>query len=395
MGYILECTGYEVLTEDIIRGQGSYLYDNKGNCYVDFEAGVWCTSLGHNHYRVNRAITAQLEKISHVGYRYPNSIVEETAQKVLATLDMPEGKCVFLSSGSEAVELGVQMARNICKRPLLLVFSNSYLAAYGSAGSKSHEEWFLFDWSQCSGCCNMDKCDADCHLIKDIPFHLIGGFVFEPGNTSGLIKLPPIQLVRNLENMIRKNNGIIVVDEITTGTGRTGKWYGYMHYGMDPDIVAIGKGIGNGYPVSITAMKREIAEALKKNGFRYAQSHQNDPLGCAVVKEVIDVIREDDLIAASSEKGEWFLKELQQLASKHEAIKEVRGRGLMLGIEFRESIEKDRLRTLNKELFQKGFMVGYSKAANLFRFYPALNIKKEDIKSMLENLEELIVNILR
>lgn len=395
MGHIMECTSYEVLTKEIIRGHGSYVYDNKGNLYVDFEGGVWCTSLGHNHYRVNRAIMAQLGKISHVGYRYSNDVVEETAKKVLATLDMPEGKCVFLSSGSEAVELGVQMARSICKKPLLLTFSNAYLSAYGSAGSKSEEEWFLFDWSQCNGCLNIDKCDADCHLIKSIPFDLIGGFVFEPGNTSGLIKLPPKQLVRNLEDLIRQNNGIIVVDEITTGIGRTGKWYGYMHYGMDPDIVAIGKGIGNGYPVSVAAMKLEIAEALEKNGFHYAQSHQNDPLGCAVVKEVIDVIQEDDLIAASREKGEWFLKELLQLASKHEAIKEVRGRGLMLGIEFRESIEKDRIRTLNKELFQRGFIVGYKATANLFRFYPALNIKKEDIRSMLENLEELIINILQ
>lgn len=395
MGHILECTGYEVLTEEITGGKGSYLYDNKGNCYVDFEAGVWCASLGHNHDRVNKAITVQLEKISHVGYHYPNAIVEETAQKVLATLDIPDGKCVFLSSGSEAVELGVQMARNISQKPLLLAFSNAYLSAYGSAGSKSEEEWFLFDWSQCNGCYNMDKCDADCPRIKDIPFELIGGFVFEPGNTSGLIKLPPKQLVKNLECLVRQNKGIIVVDEVTTGTGRTGKWYGYMHYDMDPDIVAIGKGIGNGYPVSIAAMKEEIGEALEKNDFHYAQSHQNDPLGCAIVKEVIDVIEEEELIAVSNETGEWFLKELQQLANKHEAIKEVRGRGLMLGIEFKESIEKDRLRRLNKELFNRGFIVGYKAAANLFRFYPALNIKKEDIKRMLENLEELIIKILQ
>ena len=394
MGHILECTGYEVLTEEIVRGQGSYLYDIDGNCYVDFEAGVWCASLGHSHYKVNQAIIAQLEKISHVGYRYPNAIVEETAQKVLETLDMPNGKCVFLSSGSEAVELGVQMARNISKKPLLLAFSNTYLAAYGSSGSKSSEEWFLFDWSLCNSCCNIDKCDTNCHLIKNIPFELIGGFVFEPGNTSGLIKLPPKQLVKNLEDLVRQNNGIIVVDEITTGTGRTGKWYGYMHYNMTPDIIAIGKGIGNGYPVSIAAMEQDIAETLEKNDFHYAQSHQNDALSCAVVKEVIDVIQQEDLIAGSSEVGEWFLQELQQLANKHEAIKEVRGRGLMLGIEFKESIEQVRLKALNKELFDRGFMVGYKAAANLFRFYPALNIKKNDIKSMLENLDELIIKIL-
>jgi len=195
--------------------------------------------------------------------------------------------------------------------------------------------------------------------------------------------------------LIRRNNGIIIIDEITTGAGRTGKWYGYMHYYMAPDIIAMGKGIGNGYPVSITVMKAEIAEALEKNDFHHTQSHQNDPLGCAVVKEVIDTIQEEDLITSSRETGDWFLKEIQRLASKQAAIKEVRGRGLMLGIEFNESIEKDHLRALNKELFDRGFLVGYKAVANLFRFYPALTIKRENIKSMMENLEELIIKMLQ
>ncbi|SHK23004.1 class-III pyridoxal-phosphate-dependent aminotransferase [Paramaledivibacter caminithermalis] len=394
MRHVLECTGYEVLTRQIVRGEGSYIYDINGKCYVDFEAGVWCTSLGHNQYDVNQAIITQLGKISHVGYRYPNNIVEETAQKVLETLDMLDGKCVFLNSGSEAVELGVQMARELSPKPLLLTFSDTYLSAYGSSGKKLSEEWYLFDWSPCKTCTKVNKCDINCELIKNIPFEILGGFVFEPGNSSGLIKLPPKQLVKTLEKLIKQNNGIIVVDEVTTGVGRTGKWYGYMHYNITPDIIAIGKGIGNGYPVSIVAIKQNIDEALGKTDFHYAQSHQNDALGCAVVKEVIKVIGQENLVIRSKELGKWFLKELEKLVSKYGIIKEVRGRGLMLGIEFKESIDQDWLKELNQKLFIRGYMIGYKKAANLFRFYPALNIKKKDIEMMLENLDEAILKML-
>lgn len=390
MDHILKSTGYDVFDTNIIKGQGCYLYDDRGGRYVDFEAGVWCTSLGHSHPRINEVIKKQVDQIMHLGYRYKNAVVEEAAVKVLEIAHLSGGKCVFLSSGSEAVEFGVQVARRITGKPYLLTLAGSFLSSYGSSGKRSPEEWYLFDWSGCAACACSDECNPECSRLKEMPMESIGGFVLESGNTSGLVKLPPKRLIKMLESMVRRQNGLIMANEITTGIGRTGKWFGYRHYAYQPDIVAMGKSIGNGYPVSAVAMRLEVAEKLESSGFRYAQSHQNDALGCAVAAEVINVIKEEGLIERSSEVGARFKQQLEQLAKRHDWIKEVRGRGLMLAMEFKDEGKPPKLASVHRELFENGFLAGYSPAANLLRFYPALIIKEEDISGMLEKLDSIL-----
>ena len=144
MNNILQC--HEIVKTDFVRAENCYLYDNEGKRYVDFESGIWCTALGHCHPRINSVIEAQTNKVVHLGTRYPHFLAQETAKDILDIVGIDNGKCTFLSSGSEAVEFAVQTARRITKRDLLLTFSNSYLAAYGSAGRKDNEEWHLFDW---------------------------------------------------------------------------------------------------------------------------------------------------------------------------------------------------------------------------------------------------------
>jgi len=390
MDHVLRCSGYEIVKTDMVRGQGCYLYDVHDKRYVDFEAGVWCTALGHNHRRVNQAIRGQIEQIIHMGYRYTNALIEEAAAEILDTVSLPDGKCIFLSSGSETVEFGVQITRRIAGQPLLLVLSDSYLAAYGSAGTKSPEEWHCFDWTACVACPDSDACDPECTLLREIPFDNIGGLVFEPGNSSGLVRLPPRQLVQTLAGMVKQHNGLIVVDEVTTGLGRTGAWYGFQHYALQPDVVALGKGLGNGYPVSAVAMSQDIADRLEDSAFRYAQSHQNDPLGCAIAREVVTVIREDGLVERSNRVGTRFLRELERLAQQHAIVKEVRGRGLMIAMEFVDDDAQTSLESVYRELLERGFIVGYKPAASLLRFYPPLIIAEEDIAQLLESLDRVL-----
>jgi acetylornithine/N-succinyldiaminopimelate aminotransferase len=392
MGHVLRISGYELVKRDMVRGQGCTLYDARGKRYVDFESGVWCAALGHNHERVNRAMRTQMERIAHLAYRYTNDVVEEAAMAVLGTLPLPlsKGKCVFLSSGSEAVEFGVQVARRLTGQPLLLTLADAYLAAYGSAGRKSPEEWHCFDWSVCAGCPHPDECDPECDHLREVPFERIGGFVFEPGNTSGLVRFPPRQLVQALARMIRRRQGLVVIDEVTTGMGRTGAWYGFEHYGLQPDVVALGKGLGNGYPVSAVAMTRDVAARLADSGFHYAQSHQNDPLGCAVAREVVAVIREQGLVERSERVGAHFLQELGHLAERHGAVEEVRGRGLMIAMELEGGDGGPSVLSVYRELLERGFIVGCKPGANLLRFYPPLIIGEEDIGGLVESLDSVL-----
>jgi acetylornithine/N-succinyldiaminopimelate aminotransferase len=393
MSHVLECSGYSIVKNDIFKTKDCYLYDSQKRKYIDFEAGVWCTSLGHSNDKINHVIKEQVDRIIHLGFRYTNDIVEKAALKVLETTTFNEGKCIFLSSGSEAVEFGVQIARLITKKTLLMTLSGSYLSAYGSSGKKSNKEWYIFDWEKCMSCTYKKYCNPECPLLKKIPFEKIGGFVFESGCAGGLIKFPPMQLVRAFETGIKLNRGLIVVDEVTTGMGRTGTWYGFEHYNMHPDIISLGKGIGNGYPVSAVAMSKKIANALEREGFHYAQSHQNNALGCAIVKEVIQSIQDKRLVEKSKKIGDILINNLKTLQEKHSCIKEVRGRGLMVGVEFKNNCDGFSLETIYHKMIERGFIIGYKPVANLFRFLPALVIKEKDIENMLRNLEEILETV--
>ena len=382
---ILRCYG-EIYDANVIKGSGCYVYDDQGNKYVDFEAGVWSAALGHGHPKVNAALHQQIDQIMHLGYRYHNPMVDEASQVLLETLGFASGKCIFLSSGSEAMEFGVQIVRRMTNRPLLLALSGSYLGAYGSAGKRDTAEWCLFDWRECAACTK--TCDRNCQRMAAIPFDQIAGFVFEPGNSSGLVLLPPTSLIRAIERKVKEQGGLVVANEVTTGLGRTGEWFGYDHYGLRPDIVALGKHIGNGYPVSAVVIKEALGVRIERENYRYAQSHQNDALGCAVASTVIKTIKEEGLIARSREMGRVFRERLVGLKGRHKCISEVRGRGLMLAIQLVHISPE----VVQRELFRRGFLVGLSQLAGVLRFYPPLTIRIEDIDNLIEALDDLLTS---
>ena len=373
---------YELYNPNIVSSENCCVIDESGKKYVDFEAGVWSVSLGHNNKQVNEAIKRQLNTVSHVGYRYTTKIVDEAAEKVLELLDFPNGKCVFLSSGSEAVEFGVQAAKKIMEKPLFLCLNNYYLSAYGISQARNEEQWISLDLTEYN--------DNSASVLENIPFDKIGAFVFEPGNASGTANLPPRDLIKSIEAKIKENNGIIVVDEVTTGIGRTGKWFGFEHYNLRPDIVSLGKGIGNGYPVSVIGFSKNIAASIEQSNFKYAQSHQDDPLGCAVVSEVISVINNNDLIQRAAQMGTLFKQSLMSLMKKHDCIKEVRGIGLMLVIEFHKD-ETLNLYKIHREIFDYGYITGYHIFANLLRFYPPLTIEETQVENMINALDLILL----
>jgi acetylornithine aminotransferase len=370
-----------MLNPTIISSDNCYVTDESGKRYVDFEAGVWCTSLGHNNKQVNEAIIKQMNIVSHTGYRYSSKIVDEAAEKVLSLFDFADGKCVFLNSGSEAVEFAVQAVKKIMNKPYFLCLNSYFLSSYGLSGTRNKEEWISLDLSEYK--------DNPSSFLENVPFDKIGAFIFEPGNASGTVKLPPEDLIKSIEAKIRENNGFIVVDEVTTGIGRTGKWFGYEYYNISPDIVSCGKGIGNGYPVSVIAISKQVADLIEKSGFKYAQSHQNNPLGCAVVKEVISIVEHNNYIQRASEIGLLLEYELNILLEKYKCIKEVRGRGLMFVIEFVQNKDFP-LEKIHKELFDAGYITGVNVLANLLRFYPPLTIEKEQITGMVNSLYNIL-----
>ena len=379
MPHLLAC--HDIVKTDFIRGENCSLYDASGNRYLDFESGIWSAALGHSHPRVNAVLHQQIDQLMHLGTRYPSALAESAALDVLEITGIGEGKCVFLSSGSEAVEFGVQAVRRLTRRPLLLTFSVSYLAAFGSAGRKDADEWLLVD----AACPDPEAC------LKDIPFERIGGFIFEPGGSgSAFVQFSSARLVQEIARRVRQTGGLLMANEITTGMGRTGAWFGFQHYDVQPDIVSLGKGLGNGYPVSAVALSLDAASRLEADGFRYAQSHQNDPLGCAVAREVIAVMREGAWIDKGRALGESFLDGLDQLRKSHPLVKDARGRGPLLALEF-QSDARITAASAYDALLKRGFLVGCYPAGNLLRFDPALTMDRKDVDALLAALEDMLV----
>lgn len=380
---LIRYPGHEILLPDIVRAENCHLFDAAGRRYVDLESGVWCATVGHGHPRVLRALTEQAARIAHNGYCYSTAVVEEAARELLALLGFAGGDCVLLCSGSEAVEHGVRTAQAAAGRPLLMTMADSYFGAYGSASRRRADEWFSVDWTPCASCPFAGECDRGCPHWAAVPFERIGGFLFEPGSSSGLVRFPPDKLIRNLVAAIRRDGGFVLVNEVTTGFGRTGRWFGFQHYGFAPDIVATGKSLGNGYPVSAAVYAPGVLDRLGGSPLKYAQSHQNDPLGAAVAREVVRVIAGEDLIARGAAAGARLLAGLETIRAGTGRIAQIRARGPMIAVELDDAPDAAFTARLHRDLVGRGFVTGRRPGLPVLRLDPALTIGDEDVDGFL------------
>ncbi len=382
--------GHELFSSTIVRAENCYLYDDQGNRYVDLESGVWCTAVGHSHPRIQAVLKRQAGRVAHTGFAYTHPIVGRAAKAMLGLHGFDDGRCVFLCSGSEAVEFGVRVAQTISTRPMLLNLADSYSGAYGSAHAKHETEWVGFDWRGCVDCDPERVCDRSCARWACLPIPRIGGFLFEPGSSSGRVRFPPGKLIRSIVAAVKAHGGLVMVNEVTTGVGRTGQWFGYQHYDIRPDIVAMGKGIGNGYPVSATVISDATAVRLAGKELTYAQSHQNDPLGAAIALEVIRIIEEERLIERGKAIGAVLADGLERIRSRSGRIADIRARGLMAAVDLEDDGDARYVARVQRALVQNGFVLARRPGLNTLRMDPALTIDVEEIDRFLVVFEHIL-----
>lgn len=391
MRHLLWYPGHTPLLE-IVHAEGCVLTDSSGKRYVDLESGVWCTSIGHGHPRMLRVLSEQASRIVHAGYCYSIAIVEDAAAEILSLLGFDGGNCVFLCSGSEAVEYGVRVAQMTSRRPLLMTMTDSYFGAYGSASKRHLSEWFEFAWldAGCGDCPEAATCGGSCEQWASIPFDRIGGFLFEPGSSGGLVRFPPEKLIRSIVEKIEEGGGLVLINEVTTGIGRTGRWFGFEHYDIRPHIVAMGKGIGNGYPVSVTAFRSGVIDRLGGRTIPYAQSHQNDPLGASIAREVVRVIREEGWIEKSRATAARLVGGLEGIRSRTGRIRAIRSRGLMVAVDIEDGSQPSFPDRVFRGLLDRGFIVARRAGLNVLRIDPPLTIESAQIDAFLEAFEETL-----
>lgn len=359
----------------ITKSKDCYLYDSKGKEYIDFESGVWCANIGHSNDQIVKVLNNQVDISIHHGYKFRNQFAENLSVKLQRLIGFKNGSSVFLSSGSEAVNLSITLSRHLSGRKKILKIDNSFLSSYGFGQiSDENDEMVTVKYN------NIDS-------IANIDFTEIAAFVVETGGASvEMVRFPDSDFINHLIKKSVRNDCMIIANEVTTGMGRMGKWFGFQHYDFIPDIVVTGKGLGNGYPVSAITINSNISDRYNQNSFRYAQSHQNDPLGCAVGLEVIKFIEEKDLIENSRKVGAYFKDQLERLNKNYtDKLKEVRARGLMLALEFTNDYNGA---FLSNQLFEAGFVTGYK--LNTLRFLPPLTINELHIDKLINEIDRLL-----
>ncbi len=359
----------------LVKTEGCHVIDEDGRQYADFEAGVWAANLGHNHPAMAEAIRQSLEGAFHHGYRFRNPPSEALSANLNALCRFPGGQSAFLSSGSEAMNLGLQMARHLTGRRKILRLGESYLSAYGFGRIAEDNE------------ARIDLQDDAPEALAGVNWAEVAAVALEVGHASiDLMRFPAKALVAELCTRAQQAGCLVVADEVTTGFGRTGLWFGYQHYAVVPDMVVTGKALGNGYPVSGVTVNGDITAALAARPLRYAQSHQNDPCGCAVGNAVIGYFLRHEIVEQAAQTGAYFLAQLQGLQAQHaERIMDVRGRGLMLALQLDT---ENAAESMTEDLFSAGFVVG-QRGPNL-RFMPPLVIGRELIDELIAQIDLLL-----
>ena len=389
------------------RGEGSFLFDFEGNRYYDFVAGIATMSVGHNHPRVVAAITDQAGKLihgaAHVGYMRP---YVEILEKLISLAPAPlnQGKGLLLNSGSEAVETAVKLARAVSGRPMVLAFMDSFhgrpmgalALTASSSGYRRHLESLLpgvehVPYPNCfrcpfghkghtrEDCCGTWRGFIQATLDKLVHPDDLAAVIVEPIIGEGGYIVPPDDFLAALRELCDRTGAMLIADEVQTGMGRTGRWYGVEHWNVAPDIVALGKAIGGGLPLGAAIARADLMDAWWPAA--HGSTFGGNPLACRAGLESIAIIEEDNLLENASVVGDFIQERFKAAQAKLPMIGDVRGRGLMVGVELvgrdGQALSTPHVKGIIKKLGAAGVVMTKCGQSAL-RIAPALSISRQD-----------------
>jgi 2,2-dialkylglycine decarboxylase (pyruvate) len=339
--------------EVLVHGSGCKVRDADGKELLDLASGMFCCVLGHNHPKFIRRIVEQTEALLHTGTQFLSPTVFEAGYKLAQIAPAQLNKSIFFSTGTEANEFAFRLAKAYTGRTGIAGFSRGY---YGtSLATRSVSNLFRHDLRDslplvpesfrlpvtetCSDCftrAGAPPCGFPCLRTAEDwmgDWSQIAAIIVEPVMSAGGMLVPPPGYLQELQRIARTRGVLLIADEAQTGFGRTGKWFAAEHHGFEPDILTISKSAGNGFPVAGVTTTDEIAERVVANGLWNLSSHQCDPVGAAAVAAVIDIVREENIVARAAEAGAYFMGQLGALSRRHTMVGNIRGQGLMIGFD--------------------------------------------------------------
>ena len=396
------------------RAEGAWVETTDGERVLDFTSGQICSTLGHNHPRIATAVREALDQVVHLNSWMLSEPVLALAERMASLLPDGLDKVILLNTGSEANEVALKLAKMHTGRFEVVGLARSFhglLAGISSVNfSMAHAGYgpllpgaFLLPAPyayrcpirHCDGACDCTCLEAGFELIDQQSVGSLCAVIAEPVLSAGGIIVPPDGYFRRLRELCDARGMLLVLDEAQTGFGRLGTMFGFEHDGIVPDLVGVSKTLGGGVPLAATITTTAIEEDCVEKGFLHVTSHVSDPLPAAAGLAVLEVIEEEGLVERARERGEYMLGRLRELQAAHEQIGDVRGRGLLVGLELVEDRESRRPAdalgaAVTAECLRRGLSMNIVRAgtsANCFRMAPPLTISEDEIDLALEILE--------
>jgi len=367
----------------IVKGKGLKVWDLDGNEYLDFFPGWAVSGLGHCHPKVVNAVRNYLKKIIHVPNNYYNMLQGKLAQKIIE--NSFEGKVFFCNSGAEANEAAIKLARSYGNatggRYEIITMENAFhgrtLATITATGQPKYLK-------------GLEPLPLG---FKSVAFNDIKAveagitdktiaILIEPVQGEGGINVAEEGYVKSLRALCDKRDLILIFDEVQTGMARTGKMFGFEHYGIIPDVITLAKSLGGGLPIGAMAAGKKFADVLKPG--MHASTFGGSPVACSAALAVFEAIQKEGLLSNTVKMGEYLFKRLNELKEKKPVIKEIRGKGLMIGVE---------LTVPGKEIVEKCFkerLLINCTHDRVLRIMPGMIVTKKQIDKAVDILEKVI-----
>jgi acetylornithine/N-succinyldiaminopimelate aminotransferase len=369
----------------IAKGKGCSLWDTQGKKYTDFVSGIAVCNLGHAHPRVSEALSRQADLLLHVSNLYYTEPQIELAS--LLTENSFADRVFFCNSGAEANEAAIKLARKYFKdkgeheRYRIVTMERSFhgrtMATLSATGQDKIRKGFEpilegFDYIAFN----------DIDALRNSIGPSTCAVLLEPIQGEGGVRCPAPDYLKAVRELCDEKEILLIFDEIQTGMGRTGKFFAYEHFGIQPDIMTLAKALANGLPIGAMLANEKVAQAFGPGA--HASTFGGTPIVTAASVQVVKVLLEENLFYHCAEIGAYFKERLKGLKDNHESIVDVRGMGLLLGMKL--EIEGD---TIVNSCMEKGFLINCIQG-NILRFIPPLIVQKEEIDALVECLDEVL-----
>ena len=372
---------YQRFPVTVEKGKGAHVWDIDGKEYIDCMGGYGVALVGHQNKRVNEAIKAQVDKIITVHSSLYNKTREEFLKALISIAPKGLTQVHLNNSGAEAVEAAIKFARKFTGKKGMVAMKGSYhgksFGALSLTFNPKYKKAFMPLVEKVSF-----ASFGDINELRSVVDADTGFIILEPIQGESGINVAPEGFLQEVRKLCNEKGIVLIFDEIQAGLGRTGRLWACEHWNTAPDILCLAKGIAGGVPMGATLVRPDILAAISKG--EHSSTFGGNPLSCAAGIATLRALTEDGLIENSEKMGIVFREGLEKLKEKHNIIREVRGKGLMIGVELKFEV-KDILMNLIKE----GVLMLYS-GRNILRILPPLVISQEDITTVLEKLDKVL-----